>query len=65
MLSTTIAPSGGTARLAGFDVAKQPIRARSVSSVVFQDAAVDRNLSGRATPRVLALGGRVRPRRAS
>lgn len=48
MLSTTIAPSGGSARLAGFDVAKEPIAARSVSSVVFQDAVVDRTLSGRA-----------------
>jgi ABC-2 type transport system ATP-binding protein len=48
MLTTTIAPSGGTARLAGYDVARQPIAARSVSSVVFQDAVVDRSLSGRA-----------------
>jgi ABC-2 type transport system ATP-binding protein len=56
MLTTTIAPSGGSARLAGFDVAKQPIAARSVSSVVFQDATVDRNLSGRAN---LALHARL------
>ena len=56
MLTTTIAPSGGSARLAGFDVAKQPIPARSVSSVVFQDATVDRNLSGRAN---LALHARL------
>jgi ABC-2 type transport system ATP-binding protein len=48
MLTTTIAPSGGSATLAGFDVAKRPIQARSVSSVVFQEAVVDRNLSGRA-----------------
>jgi ABC-2 type transport system ATP-binding protein len=46
MLTTTIAPSDGTARLAGFDVSTQPIRARSVSSVVFQEAVVDRSLSG-------------------
>jgi ABC-2 type transport system ATP-binding protein len=56
MLSTTIAPSAGTARLAGFDVAKQPIAARSVSSVVFHDAVVDRNLSGRSN---LALHARL------
>ena len=48
MLTTTVAPSAGTARLAGFDVARQPIEARSVSSVVFQDAVVDRSLSGQA-----------------
>jgi ABC-2 type transport system ATP-binding protein len=48
MLTTTIRPTSGTARLAGFDVAKQPLRARSISSVVFQEAVVDRGLSGRA-----------------
>jgi len=34
--------------LAGFDVATQPLQARSISSVVFQEAVVDRGLSGRA-----------------
>jgi ABC-2 type transport system ATP-binding protein len=47
MLTTTIAPTAGTARLAGFDVAKRPLAARSVSSVVFQEAVVDRSLTGR------------------
>src|SRR5438128_38076 len=47
MLTTTVAPTRGTARLAGFDVATQPIAARRVSAVVFQDAVVDRALSGR------------------
>ncbi len=38
MLSTTtVTPTGGSARLAGFDVARQPLLARGVSSVVFQD----------------------------
>src|SRR5256884_4635379 len=46
MLTTTIGPTGGSARLAGFDVAKQPLAARRVSSVVFQEAVVDRSLSG-------------------
>src|SRR5579859_6899615 len=45
MLTTTIAPTGGSARLAGYDVARQPIEARSISSVVFQEAVVDRSLS--------------------
>jgi ABC-2 type transport system ATP-binding protein len=48
MLTTTIRPTGGTARLAGFDVAAEPLAARSISSVVFQDAVVDRALTGRA-----------------
>src|ERR1051326_8796458 len=46
MLTTTIRPTSGTARLAGFDVGEQPLAARSVSSVVFQDSVVDRSLSG-------------------
>jgi ABC-2 type transport system ATP-binding protein len=48
MLTTTIKPSGGTARLAGFDVVKQPLQARAISSVVFQESVLDRGLSGRA-----------------
>src|SRR5204863_328366 len=47
MLTTTIRPTGGTARLAGFDVAREPLAARSVSSVVFQEPVVDRSLTGR------------------
>src|SRR5213595_2471661 len=47
MLTTTIAPSGGSAELAGFDVAAEPLAARAISSVVFQEAVVDRELSGR------------------
>jgi ABC-2 type transport system ATP-binding protein len=48
MLTTTVEPTSGSARLAGYDVVRQPLLARSVSSVVFQDAVVDRALSGRA-----------------
>jgi ABC-2 type transport system ATP-binding protein len=46
MLTTTITPTSGTAKLAGFDVATQPLPARAVSSVVFQDSVVDRSLTG-------------------
>ncbi|WP_329318078.1 ABC transporter ATP-binding protein [Streptomyces sp. NBC_01262] len=56
MLTTTLIPTGGTARLAGFDVAAEPLAARGVSAVVFQDAAVDRELSGR---RNLAIHARL------
>jgi ABC-2 type transport system ATP-binding protein len=48
MLTTTIAPTSGTAALAGYDVTKRPLQARSVSSVVFQEPVVDRGLTGRA-----------------
>jgi ABC-2 type transport system ATP-binding protein len=46
MLTTTITPTSGSAKLAGFDVATQPLQARAVSSVVFQDSVVDRSLTG-------------------
>jgi ABC-2 type transport system ATP-binding protein len=47
MLTTTIAPTGGTAWLGGFDVTTEPVAARAASSVVFQEPVVDRSLSGR------------------
>jgi ABC-2 type transport system ATP-binding protein len=47
MLTTTIVPTSGSAKVGGFDVAMQPLHARAVSSVVFQDAVVDRSLTGR------------------
>jgi ABC-2 type transport system ATP-binding protein len=56
MLTTTVVPTSGSARLAGYDVATQPLLARGVSSVVFQDAVVDGPLSGRAN---LELHGRL------
>lgn len=48
MLTTTVVPTSGSARLAGYDVVKEPRRARGVSSVVFQEAVVDSGLTGRA-----------------
>src|SRR5207253_3513757 len=47
MLTTTIAPTAGTARLGGLDVATHPLATRRISSVVFQEPVVDRSLSGR------------------
>jgi ABC-2 type transport system ATP-binding protein len=47
MLTTTIAPTGGFARVGGHDVVRDPLAARRVSSVVFQDPVVDRSLTGR------------------
>jgi ABC-2 type transport system ATP-binding protein len=48
MLTTTIAPTAGSARLAGFDVVKSALAARRAGSVVFQEAVVDSGLSGQA-----------------
>ena len=47
MLTSTVAPTSGTARLAGYDVVLEPLSARRISSVLFQDPVVDRPLSGR------------------
>ena len=56
MLATTIAPTAGHARLAGFDVVSKPNAARGVSAVVFQEPVVDRPLTGR---RNLAVHARL------
>src|SRR5436190_58690 len=47
MLTTTIRPTAGTATLDGLDVSRDPLAARRASSVVFQEAVVDRGLTGR------------------
>ena len=47
MLTTTVVPTAGSARVGGHDVVKHPLLARSVSSVVFQEPVVDRGLTGR------------------
>jgi ABC-2 type transport system ATP-binding protein len=47
MLTTTVLPTAGSARVGGFDVVSEALAARSASSVVFQEAVVDRALSGR------------------
>ena len=56
MLATTLVPTAGSARLAGHDIVRDPIGARGVSAVVFQDPVVDRALSGR---RNLQIHGRL------
>jgi ABC-2 type transport system ATP-binding protein len=47
ILTTTVAPTSGHARLASFDVGSEPLAARRVSAVVFQESVVDRSLTGR------------------
>jgi len=47
MLTTTVAPTTGTALVGGHDVVRDPVAARSVSAVVFQDSVVDPSLTGR------------------
>src|SRR5262245_46311473 len=47
MLTTAVTPTSGVACVGGFDVASEPISARAVSGIVFQDAVVDQALTGR------------------
>jgi ABC-2 type transport system ATP-binding protein len=65
MLTTTIEPTAGSARLAGFDVAQEPLAARRVSSVVFQEPVVDRSLTGRRNLELHARLWGVDPREAA
>ena len=61
MLTTTVEPAGGTARLVGFDVGTEPVAARRISAVVFQDPVVDRSLTGRRNLDIHARLWGVRP----
>src|SRR6201987_6434288 len=56
MLTTTVTPTSGRARVAGFDVVAQPLAARRASAVVFQEPVVNRALTGR---RNLEVHGRL------
>jgi ABC-2 type transport system ATP-binding protein len=65
MLTTTILPTGGSARLVGYDVVQNALAARSIASVVFQEAVVDRSLTGRQNLDLHARLWRVAPEDAS
>ena len=47
MLTTTVLPTAGVARVGGFNVVTDPIAVRQESAVVFQEPVVDRSLTGR------------------
>ena len=47
MLTTAIAPTGGTATVAGHDVLAAARAARAVAGIVFQDSVIDLSLTGR------------------
>jgi ABC-2 type transport system ATP-binding protein len=64
MLTTTILPTGGSAQLGGYDVVRDALAARSVASVVFQEAVVDRSLTGRQNLDLHARLWRVPPAEA-
>src|SRR6202050_2698607 len=45
ILSTLMVPSGGTARIMGFDVAREPNQARQQTGIVFQARSLDIKLT--------------------
>lgn len=47
MLTTLLKPTGGSARVAGFDIAAQPAAVRRVIGVALQDAGLDMIATGR------------------
>jgi ABC-2 type transport system ATP-binding protein len=54
MLTTLLTPSGGTARVAGFDVVKQAAQVRRAIGVALQDAAIDPLMTGHELLRLQA-----------
>ncbi len=56
MLTTLTLPSGGSARVAGFDVVREAAEVRRRIGVTFQETVMDKNLSGRV---LLDIHGRL------
>ena len=59
ILSTLLAPDGGTARVAGHDVATEPKAVRAAISLTAQEAAVDGLLTGAENLRMMARLRRI------
>ena len=55
MLCTLLAPSAGTARVAGYDIAADPTAVRSSIGLVFQDTTLDDYLTGEENLRFHAV----------
>jgi ABC-2 type transport system ATP-binding protein len=56
LLTTLIGPDKGSAKVAGYDVVKQPGMVRRSIGVTFQEVSLDRNLTGRS---LLDIHGRL------
>ena len=64
MLTSTVEPTSGSARLGGYDVRTDALSARRISSVLFQDPVVDRPLTGRRNLEIHARLWGIDSRRA-
>ncbi|MFE9021525.1 ATP-binding cassette domain-containing protein [Streptomyces sp. NPDC007808] len=60
LLTTLLRPDGGSARVAGHDLLREPAAVRSRIGVTGQDASVDGDLTGRQNLRLFARLHRVR-----
>src|SRR6516225_3980027 len=66
MLTTLLPPTSGSARVAGFDVAREGAKVRATIGAALQEAALDLNLTGREHMRLqAALQGLPRRERAA
>ena len=64
VLATLARPDGGTARVAGHDVAREPGKVRAVIGLAGQHAAVDDDLTGQENLLILGLMQHLGGRRA-
>lgn len=55
ILTTTLAPTSGSVRIAGIDVARDPARVRKQTGIIFQNPSLDMNLSGEENIRLHAI----------
>src|SRR5437762_7860309 len=62
MLATLIHPNAGSAQVAGFDIARNAVKAREAIGIVFQESALDVTLTVRGKLRFAALLQYLPPR---
>jgi ABC-2 type transport system ATP-binding protein len=60
MLNTLLLPSGGTARVGGFDVVKHCVDVRKLIGIVPQELSLDRDITGRQNLRIQGLLRKVK-----
>jgi ABC-2 type transport system ATP-binding protein len=65
MLVTLLRPTGGSAQVAGFDVARQPADVRRQIGVALQEAALDQLMTGRELIELQATLHGIAPRRVA
>jgi ABC-2 type transport system ATP-binding protein len=55
ILTTTLSPTAGTVRIAGYDVEREPSAVRSTVGIIFQRPSLDRNLTAEQNIRFHAV----------